>query len=55
MKTRAGSRPDVEDLLKPLKGFQRKSVDYVFDRMYLEGPTLPVLNELSLVAKRGLS
>lgn len=29
-------RPNVEEHLAPLKGFQRKTVDYVFRRMYLD-------------------
>ena len=34
-------RPDTEALLEPLKGFQRKTVDYVFERMYLDPDPTP--------------
>lgn len=33
-KKRTGTRPNVEELLEPLKGFQRNTVEYVFERMY---------------------
>mgnify|MGYP000123485928 CR=1 FL=1 len=36
---RTGERPDVDKLLEPLKGFQRKTVDYVFDRLYGPSPS----------------
>ena len=36
---RTGERPDVKKLLEPLKGFQRKTVDYVFERLYGPSPS----------------
>ncbi len=33
---RVGERPDPEAVLRPLKGFQRDTVEYAFDRLYAD-------------------
>jgi hypothetical protein len=30
------TQPDIDVLLRPLKDFQRRAVDYIFDRMYAD-------------------